>query len=300
MTNPLVSILVANYNNAQYIEESLNSVLSQTYTNTEIIIVDDNSEDSSIDVISKFIDEHSNIPIHFVQNTDHQGCGRIKRQCIELSHGDYFAFLDPDDTITNDAVQKLLDLHQQGDYSIVYSTHYICDESLNVKYLSTYVGAIPQGESNLTSPKGNVSAFALCKRSCYDMTTGINSSYIVAEDQDLYYKMEEVAPLCFLDEPLYFYRKHNHNMSFSSERELRNKYWNYECRKAAYIRRKKDRKDVPNLTCIQVYIIKCYYYFELALYKKHNGKCWWYLLLLTLPMWFVSPRKYARNMHKLF
>ena len=65
---PLVSLLVANYNNAKYIIDTLQSAVSQTYANIEIIVVDDASEDYSIQIIQEFIDNHREFRIELYKN----------------------------------------------------------------------------------------------------------------------------------------------------------------------------------------------------------------------------------------
>lgn len=287
MVFPLVSILIANHNNSQYIGEALDSVLNQTYPNIEIVIVEDASTDDSKEVIDEYIKAHPDATILLYQNGCSFGCGKAKRKCADIARGKYFAFLDPDDAIALDAVEKLVSVHEKSEgYSIVYSTHYLCDEELKVKSVSTWAGKIPEGESNLTSKTGHVSAFALCKKSCYDQTEGINPEYVVAEDQDMYFKLEEIAPVCFYNEPLYYYRKHDHNMSYDDNKEVRNAYWLFECKKAAYLRRKKKHLSIPNIkkrdlmsSCLDYHIAKAQAY-------RKDGKPWAGELLKVL---FYTP-----------
>ena len=247
--DPLVSILIANFNNGRFIAETLESAVKQTYPNTEIVIVDDGSEDDSLSVIERFISAHPEAKARLVKNTDHKGCGRIKRQCVELSEGQYFCFLDPDDTIVPEAVATLMEVFKaHPEYGIVYCTHYLCNENLEPQGVSNYPGRIPEGQSHLTSTEGHISALALCNRKIYDQTSGIDASYYVSEDHDLYLKMEEVAPVFFVDKALYYYRKHDHNTSWDDNKVFNNYYWKYICEKAAYQRRRKQLLRVDNLS----------------------------------------------------
>ena len=245
---PLVSLLIANFNNGRFLAEALDSAITQTHREMEIVVVDDGSSDDSIEVIQGFMASHPEAIILFHRNEKPAGCGRIKRQLIELSHGEFFIFLDPEDTMTPEAVATLLKEHENGDYSIVYGTHYLCDEQLLPQGISPYPGAIPAGQSHLTSKDGHISAPALCRRSCYDCTEGINPKYYVSEDQDLYLKMEEVAPVLFVNEPLYYYRHHANNTSWNDDKTFTNYYWRYHCMRAAYLRRKRHKSAVANLS----------------------------------------------------
>lgn len=248
---PLVSILVANFNNGRFIAETLESAVSQTYPNIEIVIADDGSEDDSLEVIDRFVSEHTDLRIRLFKNNDHKGCGRIKRQCVEVSEGEFFCFLDPDDTASPEAVATLMAVFSaHPEYGIVYCTHYLCNEKLEPQDVSDYPGPIPEGQSHLTSTAGHISALALCSRRVYDKTSGIDPSCQVSEDQDLYLKMEEVAPVCFVDKPMYFYRHHDSNNSWNDDHKRDNIFFRYKVRSAAFRRRRRTHA-APNITLRQ-------------------------------------------------
>lgn len=269
---PLVSLLIANYNNAKYITETLESAIHQTYPNIEIIIVDDASNDNSVEKINEFIDQHGNNRIILYENLHNYGCGRNKRKCIDASQGKFFAFLDPEDTIESGAVEQLMDVHLQNssEYSIVYSTHYLCNEKLKVQSVSDWPGKIPEGQSHLSSTAGHISAFAVCNKYFYDQTAGIDPQYIVAEDMDLYLKMEELAPVLFVDKPIYYYRKHDNNLSWSYDKRYRNLYWRHKAEMAAYERRRKTKTIAANLTKVQLQNKKFAFYMQYAKLHRNN------------------------------
>lgn len=271
--SPLVSILVANFNNGRFITETLDSAVGQTYPNIEIVIVDDGSTDDSISIVEAYILSHGDVKIKFLKNDDNKGCGRIKRQCVECSDGEFFTFLDPEDTIVPEAVETLMKVHMDhSEYGIVYCTHYLCNEKLEPQGISTYPGAIPQGQSHLTSEGGHISALAICRRQVYDKTLGIDASYQVSEDQDLYLKMEEQAPVCFIDQPLYYYRKHDHNSSWNENKAFNNYYWKYYCMKAAYRRRKKLGAAIDNLSRHDMDKMSLSFYVRLGKERWRKGR----------------------------
>jgi glycosyltransferase involved in cell wall biosynthesis len=266
-TLPLVSLLIANFNNGKYIVETLQSAINQTYPNIEIIVVDDASTDNSVERIEHFIEKNTNAVIRFFQNRQNSGgCGGIKNQCIAVSKGKYFAFLDPEDTIEVTAIEQLATVHQQNydKYSIVYSSHYLCNEKLEPQGISTWVGQIPNGESHLTSTDGHISAFALCSRNMYNKTSGINSNYQVAEDMDLYLKMEEIAPVFYINKPLYYYRKHTNNASWNYDKRYNNLLWRHTAETAAYQRRKNKNTNAKNLTIKQLHYKNFAFYMQMA------------------------------------
>ena len=250
-STPLFSILIANYNNGQYLEECLQSVFNQTYTNWEIILIDDASTDRISHELYEKYKYHQQIKIFF--NQENKGCGYTKMRCAEEATGQICAFLDPDDTITPNALEIMVNKHiVYPDYSLVYSTHYICDNKMNILKVSDYVGKIPQNHSHLSHPGPRISQFATFKNSYYKKTIGINPKLPKAVDQDLYYKIEEVGSILFLDEPLYYYRHHKGSISLNTNFNSAI-YWNLVVSNEAHIRRKKGKSRVPNISMKALY-----------------------------------------------
>ncbi len=208
---PLFSVLIANYNNAQYIDEAIQSVFSQTYQNWEIVIIDDVSTDDSMEVISKYKNDSR---IRIFSNDQNYGCGYTKRKCVELALGEIAGFLDPDDFLDRKALEIMVDNHSKNkSASMIYSNLFICDEQIKSCIKSNYVRAIPTESSYLEMKAGMISHFASFKIEFYKKTIGINEKLTRAVDQDLYLKLEEVGTLNFVDVPLYYYRIHEKGIS---------------------------------------------------------------------------------------
>ena len=89
-----VSVIIATYNTAEYIEECLDSVAEQTLKQIEIIIIDDGSTDNTQELLEKYIMKHENILVVSQNNT---GAGLARNKGIELAKGEYMVFMDPDD-----------------------------------------------------------------------------------------------------------------------------------------------------------------------------------------------------------
>jgi glycosyltransferase involved in cell wall biosynthesis len=202
----LFSVLIANYNNSRYLETALQSVLMQTYTDWEVILVDDGSADNFEEVIQPYI---SNPKISIYCNDKNAGCGYTKRMCVEKANGILLGFLDPDDALHIDALKIMAEAHVENPAcSLISSTHFICDETLQVKRIADYPRPLPAGIPYLLVGDGRIHHFASFKKSCYNKTEGISPANKKAVDQDLYYKLEEVGNVYFINQPLYYYRIH--------------------------------------------------------------------------------------------
>lgn len=101
------------------------------------------------------------------------------------------------------------ELHE--DVSMVYSRYYYADEQLNVLGVSEHQCVLPEGTSFLEYGNGAVSQFVTFKKKYYDQTVGISAHYKRAVDHALYYLLEEVGNLLFIDKPLYYYRPNTGN-----------------------------------------------------------------------------------------
>lgn len=98
----LVSIVMPSFNTDKYIRESIDSVLRQTYCNFELIIVDDSSTDSSVDVIKKYIDPR----IKLFVNSSNRGAAFSRNRALMVSKGEWIAFLDSDDIWEPEKLEK--------------------------------------------------------------------------------------------------------------------------------------------------------------------------------------------------
>lgn len=222
MNQPLFSILIAQYNNGKYFEDCYKSIISQTYHNWEVIIVDDSSTDNSVALMKELIGDDSRFKIEI--NDKNRGCGFTKRRCTELASGEICAFLDPDDAITEEAILMMVTEHEKHlEAAVVYSRPYLCDNQLNIEQEVTSV-QVENGNPYFFDLEGKLFAFLSFKKDYYNRTSGISADLLRAVDRDLVLKLYEVGPSLFLDKPLYLYRIHKNGISTNQNQE-KAYYW---------------------------------------------------------------------------
>ena len=102
---PLVSIIIPVYNVEKYLRQCLDSVLAQTYTNLEVILVDDGSTDLSNAICREYCEEDSRFRLYRKENG---GASSARNVGLDKSTGEYLYFLDSDDEISRDAIAKML------------------------------------------------------------------------------------------------------------------------------------------------------------------------------------------------
>lgn len=222
----LFSVLIANYNNGVFFEDCYKSILAQTYDNWEIIIVDDCSTDDSVEKIKKIVEGDNRVKI-FV-NKENKGCGYTKNKCSEYANGEICGFVDPDDALTKDALQLSVEAHiKNKNASLVYSTNYICDEYLNVLNVNPHVKKQPEGVELIDNCF--VGHFVSYKNELYKKSEGTNPLNLRAIDHDLYFLLEELGDVVYIDKPLYYYRHHSASISLN-ENNYKAHYWDWVIR----------------------------------------------------------------------
>ena len=222
--NPkLFSVLVANYNNGKYISECIESILKQSYQNFEIIIVDDASQDASLEIIQTYVSSDDRIKVYI--NDKNYGAGYTKKRCIDLASGYVCGFVDPDDGIVENALEIMLNEHlEKPAHSLIYSTHYVCDE--NLKILKTCTWDLEYNDEIPFYKNITASHFATFKLNLYKEAKGCNPNYKRAVDVDLYLQLWTVGKLSFVNKPLYFYRQHQGGISLN-DNVHKAKYWDW-------------------------------------------------------------------------
>lgn len=113
---PKVSVILPLYNAERYIKATLNSILSQTYQDFEIIIVNDKGSDNSINIVREFEDKK----IKIYENSANYGIAYTRNKAIELSTGEYIALMDHDDIAPNTRLEKQVTfLNDNSDIDVV-------------------------------------------------------------------------------------------------------------------------------------------------------------------------------------
>lgn len=128
--NKKISIIVPIYNVENYIEKALNSIVNQTYKNLEIILINDESKDKSIEICKKYIEKDKRIKII---NQKNKGLSGARNTGLENATGEYIMFIDPDDIFELDACENLYNEIEKTDADYVIANYRNMDED-NTKW----------------------------------------------------------------------------------------------------------------------------------------------------------------------
>jgi len=127
LKNPNVSVIVATYNRANFIDRAIKSILNQIYQDFEIIIVDDGSSDNTEEIIKGYKDKR----IIYIKHKKNQGISTARNTGIKRAKGEYIAFLDSDDEWFPEKLERQVVLlqNESSEVGVVYSDLRYIDEN---------------------------------------------------------------------------------------------------------------------------------------------------------------------------
>ncbi|TRO67361.1 glycosyltransferase family 2 protein [Christiangramia sabulilitoris] len=135
----LVSVIMPAYNSEAFIAESIQSVLDQTYSNWELLIIDDASTDSTPSIIQEFLGK--DYRIRFLKNSTNRGTHHTRNKGIKAAQGDFIAFLDADDLWKPEKLKTQLNFLSEHDLNACYSSYELISE--NGERINKKVMALP-------------------------------------------------------------------------------------------------------------------------------------------------------------
>lgn len=212
----LVSIITPSYNCADYIGETIESILSQTYQNWELLITDDCSTDNSREIIEGYVNRDSRIRL--MKLSDNQGAGVARNNSIKVAKGRFIAFCDSDDRWYSNKLEKQLKFMINNGYRLTYTSYDTCDETGNI---NGFVQCLPK-LTNLTILRDNGIG---CLTAIYDASI-IGKHYMpsIRKRQDWCLWMmiiKEIGEARGLQETLALYRVRNGSISSNKLEMLR-------------------------------------------------------------------------------
>jgi glycosyltransferase involved in cell wall biosynthesis len=207
LTRLTTAVIIPTYNRADFLPETLASLLAQTRLPDEIIVVDDGSTDNTAELLARYT-----APVIVIRQAN-QGRSAARNNGVRASTSDLIAFLDSDDTLVPDSIEKraaFFAAHPSVD--VLYTNVLMIDEKSRV--LGTYTQVQPG-----VRPSGRIFAhFALdntmqlqgfmLRRACLEAVGGFDVSMHVLEDYDLWLRLSPHYEFAYLDEPLATYRIH--------------------------------------------------------------------------------------------
>jgi len=220
--SPHVSVVITCYNYGRYLTGALESVFAQTFTDFEVIVVDDGSTDDTPAIMAKYAER----PYLLYIRQDNGGQAKAKNTGFRNARGKYIGFLDADDLWEKDKLEKQLKLFSSDSIGVVYTRpRYIDGDGRDLDFKLTGEYLKPQ--------RGRVTNFlfmdnfipfssALVRRDCLERFGAFDETLKMGIDWDLWLRISTVYQFDFVDEPLLIYRMgHADQMSKNAEERQR-------------------------------------------------------------------------------
>jgi len=226
MEGPLVSICIPTYNGEKFMYETLSSIKQQTYQNIEVIISDDNSHDSSLQIIGE-LRQSADFPVHIYHHNP-IGIGANWNNCVKKSSGRYIKFLFQDDVLYPTCISEMVELAETDeDIGLVFSNRdIISDEKQTEQFrkqfgsLFKYWNSLKQincgkellkQKNFLKEPYNKIGepSIVLLRRSCFDRVGFFTEELKQSLDYEYWYRLMGYYKVGFINKTLSAFRLHS-------------------------------------------------------------------------------------------
>jgi glycosyltransferase involved in cell wall biosynthesis len=226
---PLVTVVIPCYNQAHFLGEAIESVLSQTYRNFEVIVVDDGSTDNTSEVASRY----EGVRLIWQEN---RGLAGARNRGLEEAKGEYVVFLDADDRLLPGALEAGLGCFEAHPECALVAGH--------CRFID--VDGLLRAEPRPSQPIGSelyaallerryfvIPGTVMYRRAVIESVGAFDTSLKAAEDYDLYFRIAKMFPVYWHHEMVLEYRKHGASMTRKAGLMLQHtvvvlrRQWNY-------------------------------------------------------------------------
>ncbi len=210
---PKFSVIIPLYNKAPYVAKAIASVLSQTFTDYELVIMDDGSRDDSFAIAQKAIEEHEHC---FLYRQENAGVSMARNNAVALSYGDYLCFLDADDWWEPTFLEEMSKLVEEFPDAGIYGTNYtivnetkhktrIAPIGVDAGFEKGYINYCQVYAKTLAMPLTSISI--AIPRPVFDEMNGFPRGIKLGEDFLLWIRIALKYKVAFLNKPLAYYNQ---------------------------------------------------------------------------------------------
>lgn len=253
--NDLVSIIIPTHNRADLIQDTLISVINQSYSKIELIVVNDHSIDNTDTVVNDFINSHPEKMIIYIKSAKTGGCA-ARNLGLSVSKGDYIQFFDDDDIMCEDYIKNRLEFMKQDDFDYVACNYSCFDSNTGKVVVNMDVCSIDHTiESHIYNSALTTQLFLMSRR-CVDKIGFWNEDIKRCQDMAFFHRLFLYkCKGCWIDQELFSLRIHPNRITNNSVSGLENCFVALESIKKEWKNEK--RLSLNNiLTYIQLHLIK--------------------------------------------
>ena len=229
----LVSVIVASYNHAEYLEQRMDSLISQTYQDIEILVIDDCSTDNSVEILRAY-EFHPKVKL--VIRETNGGWVAVSNQGVEMSVGEFIIFANCDDACDPLMIECLVEAMRANQTAgISYCRSLLIDGNgklLGDDFLCREKSFKIKCDNDVLLSRREMSRFllkscvipnlsaALFRRECYCDVGGLTSTYRVCSDWDLFFRVVALYDIAYIASPLNEFRQHETTIRSSTKERI--------------------------------------------------------------------------------
>lgn len=215
MPIPRITVLMSVYNGEKYLQDAIDSILTQTYTNFEFIIIDDASTDSTPNILKAQTDSR----IRLIINEQNIGFTKCLNKGLSIATGEYIARMDADDiSLSNRFATQLQFFYNHPEFALIGSSAHLIDEK------SKIIGRERKKENftfkDLLAHNQIIHGSTIIKKQFFDKVGGYNENIFYTEDLDLWLRLSKNYKVGNVPEILYQLRLHKDSITKQKSEEL--------------------------------------------------------------------------------
>ena len=200
----LVSIVLPVYNGARFLNQSIDSCLQQTYRNIELIVVDDRSEDNSVDIVKSYNDDR----IKLIRHQINRKLPAALNTGFQYTSGVYLTWTSHDNYYAPTAIAEMVNFLEENPHiHFVFADDYFVDEADQI------LGVVKRGPIEQLAAVSCLGGGFLYTRSVYEKVGPYNERAFLAEDYDYWLRVSAYFTLAHLGRPLFYYRQHPESLT---------------------------------------------------------------------------------------
>ena len=217
----LVNIIMTCHNGEKYVKTAVNSILSQTYKNWQLIFFNNSSNDKSLEIVQSFQDPR----IKCFTSNRLLNLGQVRKKAIECCNGEYICFLDVDDYWVDNKLEKQLLKFKENNYiDLIYTNYYLLNEKIETKKnKKLYKGICPKEllESYIDGNPLTAWLTVMVKAACIKkLEYTFDQNLHITSDMDFFIRLSQFCVIDYIDDFTAYYRIHNSNESKEKSAEI--------------------------------------------------------------------------------
>ena len=216
MKSPRITVLMSVYNDEKYLKKSMDTILNQTFTDFEFVIINDGSTDTTLEVLKKYTDPR----VKIISNTQQIGLSKSLNKGLQVAKGEYIARQDSNDISSPKRLEKQVAyLEARTEYGLVGTWTYKIDAENNIIDKEMFFTEHDDIVMTLLTENHFVHSSIMFRKDCIDKLGGYNEELKYAQDYDLWLRISEYYKVANISEFLQYWRYEKHGISVDKREE---------------------------------------------------------------------------------